>query len=88
MGEEPVRCPRQAADGSCSIYAVRYSAPLLQETLVQVGTWRNRRGIERPFVCGHIENIIAEGNLPKHIEDVCCYAYPELLEETESCDIK
>jgi hypothetical protein len=80
VGEEPVRCPRQAADGSCGIYKLRYSSPLLEEKLVQVGTWRSKRGVERPFVCGHIENIIAEGHLPKHVADVCCYAHPELLE--------
>lgn len=83
VGEEPVRCPRQASDGSCNIYSVRYSQPLLDERLVQVGTWKNKRGFERPFVCGHIENIIAEGHLPKHIADVCCYAHPELLETME-----
>ncbi len=81
VGEEPVRCPRQAIDGSCSIYAVRYSSPLLEEQLVQVGTWKNRKGAERPFVCGHIEQIITKGLLPKHIEDVCCYAHPELLDK-------
>ena len=83
IGEEPVRCPKQMADGSCGIYAVRYSSPLLEENLVQVGTWKDKRGTDRPFVCGHIENIIAEGHLPKHIKDVWCYANPELLEAME-----
>lgn len=79
-GEEPVRCPRQTPDGSCGIYHIRYSMPLLKEPLVQVGAWKSRSGIERPFVCGHIEEIIAQGHLPKHIEEGCCYAHPELLE--------
>lgn len=82
-GEEPVRCPRQKTDGSCSIYSIRYSSPLREENLVQVGVWNDSRGMERPFICGHIERIIAEGHLPKHIEDICCYAHPELLESME-----
>lgn len=82
-GEEPVRCPRQAANGSCSIYSIRYSSPLIEEELVQVGVWKDKRGTERPFVCGHIEQIIAKGHLPKHVADVCCYAHPELLETME-----
>jgi hypothetical protein len=57
---------------------------------VQVGTWRSITGAIRPFVCGHIEQIIAKGLLPKEIEDGCCYAHPELLNEKveDSCDTK
>ena len=83
LGEEPTKCSKQTADGSCSIYSIRYSSPLLEVDLVQVGTWKDRKGIERPFVCGHIAAIIAQGYLPKHIADGCCYAHPELLEAME-----
>jgi hypothetical protein len=55
---------------------------------VQVGTWRNRLGAEKPFVCGHIENIIASNELPKEIRKVCCYAHPELLDLEEPCVTK
>ena len=87
-GESPVKCPRQSADGSCSIYSIRYSTPLLEEPLVQVGTWRSKVGAERPFICGHIEQIIASGGLPEEIRSVCCYAHPELLEVEEPCVTK
>ena len=88
VGEEPVRCPRQSADGSCSIYNIRYSSPLLEEKLVQVGEWMNRLGVVRPFVCGHIENIIASNDLPEAVRKVCCYANPDLLEVEEPCVTK
>jgi hypothetical protein len=51
----------------------------LEEKLVQVGEWKNRLGVVRPFVCGHIEEIIASNGLPEHIRKECCYAHPELL---------
>ena len=88
VGEEPVRCPRQAADGSCSIYSIRYSGPLVHEDVVQVGQWKSVTGALKPFYCGHIEKVIAKGLLPKEIEDVCCYAHPELLEVEEPCGTK
>ena len=87
-GEEPVRCPRQSADGSCSIYSIRNSSPFQEEKLVQVGEWKNRMGVVRPFVCGHIEDIIASNSLPEHIRKECCYAHPELLQVEEPCVTK
>lgn len=88
-GEEPVRCPKQAEDGSC--YNKRYSEPFVHQRLVVVGQWKSkvRRDIDGelitfPFYCGHIENIIAEGGLPEEIAKQCCYAHPELLEMKQS----
>jgi hypothetical protein len=60
----------------------------MEEKLVQVGIWKSRVGVERPFVCGHIEDIIASNALPEHIRKVCCYAHPELLEVEEPCVTK
>jgi hypothetical protein len=51
----------------------------LEEKLVQVGEWKSRLGVVRPFVCGHIENIIASNDLPEEVRKECCYAHPELL---------
>lgn len=70
---EGIRCPRQAADGSCGIYEGRY-APGAPD-LVVIGFHKNK-----PLWCGRIEQIIAKGQLPKEIEKYCCYAHPELLE--------
>lgn len=86
--EAPVRCPRQADDGTCTVYDRRYSEPLVHQKLVVVGQWKSqaRRDIDGalitfPFYCGHIKDIIASGSLPEEIEAQCCYAHPELLEK-------
>jgi len=83
----PVRCPKQAEDGSCSIYHHRYreGAPAVEK----VGTYRtgqvSKRGLPifRPFYCGRIEDVIARGALPEEIAARCCYVHPELLEDAE-----
>ncbi len=75
-GKAPIRCPRLAKDGSCSVYKERYPANEPTPRLVQVGTV-----LGKPFMCGMIEDVLASGAMPKSIQDQCCYAHPELLNE-------
>ena len=88
--EGVVRCPNQAKDNSCRIYAKRYAtgAP----DLVQVGRYKSRNYVNkatgkpawRPFMCGRIEQLIAAGRVPEEIARGCVYAHPELLKELEN----
>ncbi len=88
-GDGPIPCPRLSADGSCSVYQKRYGE-LNDQPLVVVGRWESRKikdvdnkPVVYNFYCGHVEEIIASGAMPKEIMDQCCYAHPELL-----CDTK
>lgn len=79
-----VRCPKLSADCSCSIYEKRF-APNAPELEV-VGFYQIKKGdgswTINPFICWQITKLIAHKQLPKEVEDGCCYAHPELLEET------
>jgi len=87
-GEELTKCPRLSEDNSCSVYSQRY--PENPEPLVVVGYWqlKNRKDLEgnpvvMPFWCGRVDDLIKSGMMPKSIEDQCCYAHPELLEDSQ-----
>lgn len=82
-----MRCPKQAEDGSCSIYATRYAGDD-PTPLVVVGQWKTDRlrtvdgdPVVMPFYCGRIEDLIGAGVLHPEVESQCCYAHPELLED-------
>jgi hypothetical protein len=87
-GEFSVRCPKQASDGSCSVYKDRYGGEN-PAPLVVVGQWKTSRlrtidgePVVMPFYCGRIEDIIAAGVLHPEVAAKCCYAHPELLNKT------
>ncbi len=71
------RCPNLTKDNLCSIYKERYQENKPYSFLVQINS--------KEFLakCGRIAEMLAEKTLPKWIEDQCCYAHPELLEEHE-----
>lgn len=86
VGEDPVKCPKQHEDGSCSVYHKRYG-PLADEPIVVVGYWHtnNKRDIHgnpimMPFGCGRIKDLLAQRLLHPDVEKQCCYAHPELLD--------
>jgi hypothetical protein len=92
---ESVRCPKQAEDGSCTVYNQRYAEPCASQKLVIVGQWvsKVKKDIEGfkvvfPFYCGHVKDIAASGGLPKEVAEQCCYIHPELLNMEESCATK
>jgi hypothetical protein len=64
----------------------RYGDRLNSEKLVQVGTFRSSvykqlNGLHavRPFWCGHLKDIHAEGRLDPVIAAQCAVIHPELL---------
>jgi hypothetical protein len=92
--EEPVRCPRQLEDGSCSVYDKRYGK-LGHQPLIVVGRWESKKitdveglPVVYNFYCGRIEEIIASGGMPPDVMRQCCYAHPELLELEDPCVTK
>lgn len=74
-----VRCPKQADDGSCSIYEHRYVriGALKQETVALY----EHQGRTLKFECGQILDLIAAKMLAPEVEAQCCYAHPELLNQ-------
>lgn len=85
--EGSVPCPKLSDDSSCSVYRERFQPDM--PDLVVVGYWKSRKykdldgqAATRPFWCGRIEQIIAQGGLKAEIAEQCCYVRPELLEET------
>ena len=76
-GEGAVPCPNLKSDHSCRIYAKRY-APGAPD-LVQVGRYRSKLYVNRatgkpafrPFMCGRITDLLADGRVPAHIRDGC-----------------
>lgn len=72
------RCPRQADDGSCSIYDLRYREGHPKREEVGAYMWRGKMVV---FECGTIEELISSKTLAPEIEAQCCFAHPELLLE-------
>lgn len=76
-------CPKLAPDGSCSVYAERFT-PGAPRT-AQVGIYRSKANgrlpVFKPFFCSFVDDVIARGNLPAWVAEKCCYAHPELLGE-------
>lgn len=86
-GEDAVKCPNLLENNACGVYAKRYGSESPEPVLV-VGYWETKKykdlsgkPVRMPFWCGQIKDIIASGRMRKDIEDQCCFAHPELLEE-------
>lgn len=86
-GEDPVRCPKQADDGSCTVYHERYGGES-PPSLVVVGQWQTKKiktldgePVIMPFWCGRIEELLATHRMHPEVVAGCCYAHPELLED-------
>jgi hypothetical protein len=84
--EGAVPCPRLTKDKACSVYRKRF-APEMPD-LVVVGRFKSRvyqdlegKPAVRPFWCGRIEKLLAQGQVPKEIADQCCYANPGVLND-------
>lgn len=84
QGEGVVDCPNLTEGRTCSVYATRY-APEAPRVVV-IGSFRSKafKDMEgeyalRPFFCGHVEDLHAQGRLPEMTAQQCCVLHPELL---------
>jgi hypothetical protein len=80
-----VRCPNLTDEGSCGVYQERYKDGM--PDLVMVGRYTSRKFvdlkgafIDRPFMCGRIEQLLQNPTFPEEIKRQCCYHDPSLLE--------
>lgn len=74
------QCPKLAPNKLCSIYKERFEQDLPYSFSDIVKDSNNDLQLIR-VDCGRIEQMIKDGVLPKWIEDQCCFAHPELLED-------
>lgn len=88
--EGEIPCPQLTDNKTCRVYHERYEGSGKDQDVVVVGYWKSRKYKNldrtpaiRPFWCGRIEQIHAQGGLPKEVADGCAVIHPELLEQQE-----
>jgi hypothetical protein len=77
--DDNVTCCHLNEEKLCDAYEHRFGEGSLSVETVFVYIGKNNK--MKSFQCGRIEDIIRAGGLRKDIEDQCCIAHPELLEE-------
>jgi len=81
-----VACPRLDDNNQCSIYAERFAEG--QPDLMFVGLVQINSKQVIQFKCSRINQLLAQGVIPKEIVDQCCVANPKLLERDYGNEIK
>lgn len=77
---ENITCSFLTEEKLCKCYENRFGPGSIRQAVM--GFVTTASGGIKPFICGRIREIIADGALPPDIVAQCCIAHPELLECT------
>lgn len=86
-------CSKLKANCKCSIYQKRFKDPKMLDYEV-VDTFKSKhlqvkgKPLNQYLICGRINKLIENDQLPKWIADQCCYVHPELLKKDYDMALK